>query len=234
MQAVNAEVDGGTFSRLDDFLFHLLAHLRYYLFNACGVDASVGDEVVESKTADFTTNGVEGTDDDGFGRIVNDDFNASGSFQGTDVATFATDDAPLHLIVFDVEDGDGVFDGGLRGYALYALNDDALCLFVGSEFCLVNDFVDVALRLGLRLGLHGLHEAVASLIGRKSAELFQFLDFTFLSVSKFCLTLREVRLLAVNLLLHGVELLLATPELLMTLVNAHFALLELVLLLRDA
>ena len=55
-----AEVDGGSFAGLDDFLFDLLADFVDDFLDAGGADASVGDELVEGESRDFASHGVEG------------------------------------------------------------------------------------------------------------------------------------------------------------------------------
>ena len=140
---MDAEVNGGALTRFDNFFFHLFAHFGHDFLDACGVDASVGNELVECQAADFAAHGVEGGDDDGFGRIVYNDFHASCGFEGADVAAFASDDAALHFIVVDMEDGDAVFDSRFGSHALDALDNDALGLLIGSHFGIIHDFVDI-------------------------------------------------------------------------------------------
>ena len=165
MQTVNAEVDGGAFSGLDDFILHLFAHLGNDFFNASGMNAAVSDELMEGETTDFTANGVEGTDDDGFGCVIDDDFHAGGCFERTDVATFASDDATFDFVVVNVENGNAVFNGCFGCDTLDGLNDDALCLFRGSQFGVVHHVVDVTLRFAASFVFHAFDEAVACLIG---------------------------------------------------------------------
>ena len=151
MQAVNAEVDGGALTRFDDFVFHLLLHLGHYFLNAGGVDAAIGDELVQGETADFATHGVESRNDNGLGGVVDHDFHARGGFECTDVATLASDDAALHFVVVDVEHGHAVLDGRFGGHALNGLYDNALGLLVGRKLGIVHNVVDVALRIGASL-----------------------------------------------------------------------------------
>ena len=107
------------------------------------MDASVGNELVECQAADFAAHGVECGDNDGFGRIVYNDFHASCGFEGADVAAFASDDAALHFVVVDMEDGDAVFDGRFGSHALDALDNDALGFLIGGHFGIVHNFVDI-------------------------------------------------------------------------------------------
>ena len=46
MQAVDAEVDSGAFSRFDDFVFHLFLHFCHHFFDTFRVDTSFGYPLV--------------------------------------------------------------------------------------------------------------------------------------------------------------------------------------------
>lgn len=118
MQSVDAKVDAGAFTYFDNLLLDLFASFGNHFFDACRVDASVGDEFVQGESCDFSAYGVEAAEDDGVGRVVDDDLYASKGFQGADVATFTADDAALHLFVFKVKHADSVFDGVFGGSAL--------------------------------------------------------------------------------------------------------------------
>jgi hypothetical protein len=59
MEAVDTEVDGGAFTGLDDFVFDLFSDFGDDFFDSSGVDATVGDELVESQTGDFAAHGVK-------------------------------------------------------------------------------------------------------------------------------------------------------------------------------
>ncbi len=56
---VDAEVDDGALTGLDDLLFHLFLHLVNHLFDTCGVDAAVGDQLLERQAGDLTADRVE-------------------------------------------------------------------------------------------------------------------------------------------------------------------------------
>ena len=225
---MHAEVDGRALTRFDNFFFHLLLHLGNDFLDACGVDAAVGDELVQGEAADFAANGVEGRDDDGFGRVVHNDFNACGGFEGADVATFAADDAAFHLVVVDVEHGDAVFNCRFRSHALNSLDNDALGLLAGGEFGVVHNLVDVALRVGARFVFERFYEAVLSLFCRQAAEFFELLALFELELFEFFLALGECLLLVFHAGVGSVEFLLAAGEVFLLLIETDFALLEFV------
>ena len=234
MEAVDAKVDGRTLTSFDDFIVDLLLDLRHHLFDAGGVDTSVGDELVEGQAADFAAHGVEGADDDGLGGVVYHDFNACGGFEGTDVAAFAADDATLHLVVVDMEHGDAVLDGSFGGHALDGLDDDALGLLVGGEFGIVHDVVDIALGIAAGFVLERINESFLGFVGRESAEFLEFFAFLELEFFEFLLLAQECLLLAGEAVLGVVEFLLAASEFFLALSERHFALLQFVLHLENA
>ena len=228
VQAVHAEVDGRALTRLDDFFFHLFLHLGHDFLDACGVDAAVGDELVQGEAADFAAYGVESGDNDGLGRVVHNDFNARGGFEGTDIAAFAADDAAFHLVVVDVEHGDAVFNGRFCSHALNSLYDNALGLLACGELRVVHNLVDVALGVGARFVFERFYEAVLGLFGRQATEFFEFLALFELELFEFFLALGECLLLVFHAGVGSVEFLLAAGEVFLLLVEADFALLEFV------
>ena len=143
MQAVDTEVDGRALAGFDDFLLDLLAHFCNYFLDACGVDTAVGHELMQGQTGDFAAHGVEARQHDGFGGVVHYDLDAGGGFEGADVAAFAAYDAAFDFIGIDVEHCHGVLDGCFGGYTLYGLHHDAASFFVGRQFGVVHDVVDV-------------------------------------------------------------------------------------------
>src|SRR5690606_31958710 len=130
VQAVQVQVDDGAFAGLDDLFLHLGAGLVHHLFDASGVDASVLDEACERDAGHLAAYRIEAGEDDGFRRIVYDDLDPRGGFEGADVAPFAPDDATLHLVRLDVDHRDRVFDGLAGGGALDGGKDDLARLAV--------------------------------------------------------------------------------------------------------
>ena len=56
---MDAEVDGRTFAGFDDFFFDLFADFGNDFFDACGMDAAVGNKLVQGEACDFAADGVE-------------------------------------------------------------------------------------------------------------------------------------------------------------------------------
>src|SRR4051812_39700972 len=94
-----------------DGLFAEAANLRVDFFlsfgdellDPRGMDTAIGDELVERDFGDFAADRVECADDYDARRIVDNDVNARGFFEGPDVASFAPDDAALHFVTRDID-----------------------------------------------------------------------------------------------------------------------------------
>ena len=231
MQAVNTQVDGRTFSRFDDFFFHLLGHFGYHFFDTCWMDTSVGYELMQGQAADFPTYGVECRNDNGFGSVVHDDFHARGSLQCTDVASFTADDTSFHFIVVDMEYGHAVFNGRFRCYALYALYDDAFGFLVGCQFGFIHDFIDVACRVGLGFVFQGFYQAFACFVGTQPADGFQFFAFFGFQFLQLFFATRQSLLLVFQPFTVGFYFAFFTVQVVLTLVQAQFALFQAVFVL---
>jgi hypothetical protein len=98
-QGRNAGVVDGLLAGLAHDEVDFGAGLGHDFLDAAGVDAAVGHELGEGQAGDFAADRVEGADDDRFRGVVDDQVHARGLFEGADVASLATDDAALHLVV---------------------------------------------------------------------------------------------------------------------------------------
>ena len=83
-------------SDFEDFLLEFWSPWRP--LPQCGrVNAAVGHQLVKDNRA--PAHRVKATQDDGFRRIVHNEFNASRCFEGADVAALPADDAALDIVV---------------------------------------------------------------------------------------------------------------------------------------
>ena len=189
---------------------------------------------MQCQTRHLTANRVEGTDHNSFGGVVDHDFHAGRGLERTNVATFTSNDATFHVIILNVEHRHTVFDRGFGGHTLNGLNHDALRLFVGVDFRLIHDFVDVALRTSLRFRFQTLDKMIACFLGRDTRKFLEFGNFPLVHFAEFLFFARQQLLLVFETALLRIEFLLATIHVLVTLVDHHLALLELVLRLENA
>ena len=137
------------------------------------MDTSVGYELVQGQAGDFAAHGIEPAQDDRFGRVVHDDFDACGSFQRPDVATFAADDAAFDFVAFDVEHRNGVFDGRFGRHTLDRSHDDSLGLLRGGHFGLLDRFVDVGCSVGFGFRFHIFDQDALGIFGAQARNLLE-------------------------------------------------------------
>ena len=107
VQVVNAGIEGSLLASLAHALLNQVGSLVIHLLDAGGVNAAVGDEVLEGNTGGLTTDRVEARKNDGLGRVVNHEVDAGNLLEGPDVATLATDDTALEVIRGNVHGGNG-------------------------------------------------------------------------------------------------------------------------------
>ena len=121
-----------------------------------------------------------------------------------------------------MEDTDGVFHCSLRSHSLDGLDDNSLCLLVGSHLGVVNNFVDILLCLCLGFVLERLYERVSCFLCREARDGFEFASLLVDERVKTFLLFVELVFLVVNFLLFLLEVFVV-------LVDCEFALLEFVL-----
>lgn len=121
----------GFFAVAADLLLDFRLGFGDEFFDAGGVDAAIGDELVEGDAGDFAADGIEGADDDDAGGIVDDDVDAGGFFEGADIATFAADDSAFHFVAGDIDGAGRGFGGVGGGEALDGSQQDFAGLNIG-------------------------------------------------------------------------------------------------------
>ena len=235
VQAMYTQIDGRTLTRLHDFLLYLPLHLGHHLLDAGWMNTSVGHELMECQSAYLTTYGVEGRDDDSLRRVVHDNLHTRSSLQRTDVASLASNDTSLDVVVVDVEDRDAVLHSRLSSHTLYGLDDDALGFLIGIELGLVHDVIDIGCRCRAGFVLQTLDELLLSLLLTQTADFLQLgallLHETGLALVEFLLTLCQGILLLLGACTQVLHLQLLAVQVILTLVETHLTLLDAVLAL---
>src|SRR5580658_9850430 len=138
---MDTQFDDGTLPDLHDLFFNLLLGLFYDLFDPGRVDTPVGDQPLKGKPGDLPSQRVEGGQNDGLRSVIHDEIDACGGLDRPDITTFPADDLSLDLIAFQVEYGNGVFYGLLRGRPLDALDNDLPGFFIGLLLCVIDDLL---------------------------------------------------------------------------------------------
>jgi hypothetical protein len=142
VQAVNANLERGLLAIFTDALVHFLAGFLHHFFNAGRMDPSVSNQLLQRGAGDLAADRVKARQDDGFRRIVDDQVNPRQRLKRTDVASFASDDAALHLFVRQRDDGYRRFGYVIGCAALDGKRNDLSCLLVGVFLSLRFDFFD--------------------------------------------------------------------------------------------
>ena len=130
VDAMLIRLENSGFTGLANLVFDFLLRLLDHLFDAGRVDAAVVNQAFDCQAGDFTANRVKSGHNDGFGRIVDDDVHARRRFQRADVAALAADDAALHIVVRQSNDGHGAFRHMVGGTLLNCQRDDVARLFL--------------------------------------------------------------------------------------------------------
>ena len=98
MEPLQSDLQDGGFSLLFDPLQDLLAGFGHDLFDAGRMNPAVDDELVQGYPRHLAADGVEAADDDRLGRVIDDEVDAGGLLEGTDVAPFFADDPAFQLV----------------------------------------------------------------------------------------------------------------------------------------
>src|SRR5699024_8210713 len=86
VQPVDAGLHHRPFALRLDLGLDLFAGLFDHLFDAGGVDAAVGDQLLQRNPGDFPPDGVKAGKGDGLGSVVDDQVDAGQRLEGADVA----------------------------------------------------------------------------------------------------------------------------------------------------
>ena len=158
VQPMDAHLQHGGFAGLTDLVADLLLGLLHHLLDAGGVDAAVHDQLLEGDPGDLPADRVEGGEDHGLGRVVDDQVHAGGGLEGPDVPALAADDPALHLVVGQRHHGHGGLRHMVGGAALDSKGDDVPRLPIGLLLGLLLDVTEQDGGVVLGLLLHAGEE----------------------------------------------------------------------------
>src|SRR5262245_20097298 len=114
VQSANLRFLHGFFSCSPDLYLDFLLSFGNQLFDSRGMDAAVGDELVQRDSSNFPSNRIVSAYDHHARCVVDNYIHAGGLLEGADVATLAADDAALHFVVWNIDGAGGGF-GSVRG-----------------------------------------------------------------------------------------------------------------------
>ena len=110
------------------------ADLAHDFLNARRVNATVQNQTRHRFARDFSSHRIETGEDDGIGRVVNQNGDPGGGFECADVASVAADDAALHFLALESDGGRGGFESVFARVALNGEADDRPGFFLGAGF----------------------------------------------------------------------------------------------------
>ena len=116
VQVPHAALEHGALTLGLDGALHLPAGLLHHLLDMGGMDAAVGDQLLQGQAGDLPPHRLEAGDGDGLRRVVDDEIHTRQGLDGADVAALPADDAALHLVIGQGNHTDGHF-GHLVGGA---------------------------------------------------------------------------------------------------------------------
>ncbi len=137
------------------------------------MDAAVGDEPLDGLLGDLAPVRIEPRQDDRPRRVVDDQVDAGGDFQGADVAALAADDAPLEVVARQVDHRHRRLGGVLGGAALDGFGDELPGALGGRFPGFGVEPLHQVRRVPAGVGLHLLDERVPGLVGRQARDPLQ-------------------------------------------------------------
>ena len=140
------------------------------------VDPAVGDQPVQGEPGDLSSYRIKAGEQDGLGRVVDDQVDAGHGLEGPDVAALAADDAALHLIARQVQHRHHGLAGLLGGDPLDGQGDDLAGALLAFDLGLVLDVPDDERRFPLGLVLDDGDQLG---LGRFGGEAGDALEFAF-------------------------------------------------------
>ena len=230
---MNTKVYAGAFTCFKNLVIKLFLYLFYHLFNSCRVDSAVCNQLMQSKTRNFSAYRVKCREEDCLRSIIYHNLNSGGSLKGTDVSTLTANDSTLNLIIVYVEDGYGILNCNLRSGTLDSVDYYSLSLLRCTQAGLIHNIVDVSLGVCSGLCSHSLNKVFLSLVCAHSRNvlhlenllLTQLFILVYLLGNEFCLSLKVVA--------DSLNFSLLAANLVALLCENQFLLLNLVLLLTN-
>ena len=188
VDAVHVGLKDRLLAGLADLVVHLAAGLLDHFLDAGRMDAAVGNELLQRDARDLAANRVERGDDDRLRRVVDDQVDAGRGFQRADVAALAADDAALHVLVGQGDDGHGRLGDVIGGAALNRHRDDVARLLVRLVLRVLLDLADHHAGVVERFLLDALHDHVLRFLLRHLGDALQLHALLLLELARSLLS----------------------------------------------
>src|ERR1044071_2203181 len=174
-----AEGECGGFAFLEQLLVKFLTNLLDQLFDARRMDAAVLHQAFEGDARDLAANRIEARENDGFGSVVDDEIDAGRELERADVASLASDDASLHVLARQVDDGDRVLGDVVRRHALDGHAKNLLRLLIAQLGRFALDALDDVRRIDLRFVLDAADQLALRFFGGEAGNLLELVPLGF-------------------------------------------------------
>ena len=180
IEAVDIGLKHGTLAFGLDGGIDLALGFGHHFLDAGGVDTAVLNQLFQRKTRNFPADRVKAGNCDGLGGVVDNQVAAGQRLDAANVAAFAADDAALHLVVGERDDGDGDFAGVIGGAALNGSGDDFAGALVRLVLELGLDFLDLHGHFVGHIILHIGDDVSLGLFHGESGDFLQHFQLAFL------------------------------------------------------
>ena len=139
------------------------------------MNAAIGSQFVQRHVGDFAADGIERADDHDAGRVVDDDVNAGGFFEGPNVTTFAANDTAFHVVAGNVNRAGGRFGGMRSGVALQVGDHHLASLRLTGLLQMLFVSGNGRAEFAFQLGFQSAEQPLGGFVARHAAELMQHL-----------------------------------------------------------
>src|ERR1035437_2898246 len=173
MDSVHADLDDRALTGLANRFLDLLLGLANDFLDTTGMNAAIRDELLESDARYFAPDGVVTGNHHGLGSIVEHYIDAGGRLDRPDIASFAADDAALHLVVGESQHRDRALGDELAGQPLDGDCDDSFGAAVGLLARLFLDDSYVLGSVGARLADHLVHQRALGFLASQAGDGFE-------------------------------------------------------------
>ena len=170
VEVVEAELERDGRPFLAHRLVGLFLHFLDDLFDARRMNAAVGDQALDGLLGDLAAIRIETRQDDGAGRVVDDQVDPGGELERADVAALAADDASLQIVARQIDDRHGRLDRVFRAAALDGFGDVVLGA-VDRRFARFGvEPLEQVGRVVARLAFDLLEQQLLGLVGREAGD----------------------------------------------------------------
>ena len=191
MQAMHANRKGCLLASLLNLLLNLFLSLLDHFFNTGRMNTTVVNQLFQSNAGNLAAHRIKAGNNNCLRSIVDNQVNAGQSFQSADIATLATDNAALHLIIRQTNNGNGGLSDMVSSAALNCQRDNLASLSVSIILSLLLQLLDHHCGIMLNLIFERLQQLLLCLVTCQTGDTLQ-LYLTFLQQG-FSLILSSVQ-----------------------------------------